>query len=224
MKKLFVFLTVLLVLFVGVGPVLDRVVFPEAEPSAEYYPAEGQTFRSETEGFTQRIIKRDAGLMWVELTLDPHAEGPPPHVHTGFAELFRVAEGSISLFIDGEVVKLEAGEERLVPPNTIHRPFNPNDVKAVVAGPLRPQYAMPEKFGVFLTQAYGYFDESPRNSQPPGALFQMSRFSPRYDSWLGGPPVSLQRALFWILGPIARAVGYRSYYPRFAPPKPHEDG
>ena len=67
---------------------LDSVVFPEEEPGAVYYPMEGHTFRSELEGFTQRIVKRDEGLLWVELTLDPHAEGPPAHVHTSFAERF----------------------------------------------------------------------------------------------------------------------------------------
>lgn len=217
MKKLGAFSCILLVAFAGIGPLLDHAVFPEKEPGEEYYPPEGYTFRSELEGFTQRVVKREKGLMWVELTLDPHAEGPPPHVHTSFAERFRVSEGAISLLLGEEVVRVGLGEETLVPPGTVHKPFNPNDVKAVVSAPLSQEYAMPEKFGVFLLQAYGYFDESPSNNQPPRTLLQMSRFSPTYDSWLGGPPVNLQRALFWVLGPVARALGYRSYYERFAP-------
>ena len=59
-------------------------------------------------------------------------------------------------------------------------------------GPLTPDYALPRDFGVFLTQAYGFFDESPANGRLPRSLLQMSRFSPRYDSWIGGPPVFLQ--------------------------------
>ena len=70
---------------------------------------------------------------------------------------------------------------------------------------------------MFLTQVYGFFDESPANGRLPRALLQMSRFAPRYDSWLGGPPVLLQRGLFWTVAPIARVLGYRSSYPRFAP-------
>ena len=217
MKKFVRLLGALLVVFVGVGPVLDSVVFPEEEPGAVYYPMEGHTFRSELEGFTQRIVKRDEGLLWVELTLDPHAEGPPAHVHTSFAERFHVSEGAISLLLDEEVVLIRTGEESLVLPGTVHKPFNPNDVKAVVSGPLTREYAMPDKFGVFLVQAYGYFDESPSNNQPPRALLQMSLFSRTYDSWLGGPPVILQRVLFWVIRPVARLLGYRSYYERFAP-------
>ena len=49
------------------------------------------------------------------------------------------------------------------------------------------------------------------------ALLQMSRFSPRYDSGIAGPPVALQKVFYWTIGPIARLLGYRSRYPRFAP-------
>ena len=45
----------------------------------------------------------------------------------------------------------------------------------------------------------------------------MSRFSPAYDSWLAIPPVPLQRLLFHAIGPTARLLGYRTYYPRFKP-------
>ena len=84
-------------------------------------------------------------------------------------------------------------------------------------GPLTPDYALPRDFGVFLTQAYGFFDESPANGRLPRSLLQMSRFSPRYDSWIGGPPVFLQRGLYWMISPIARGLGYRSYYERYSP-------
>ncbi|MCZ6485959.1 MAG: hypothetical protein O6826_09700, partial [Acidobacteria bacterium] len=122
-----------------------------------------------------------------------------------------------AVFVDGEVVHLHPGEELLVAPGVVHQPFNPTEEEAVVLGPLTPEYALPERFGIFLSQAYGFFDAAPENGVLPRALLQMSRFSPAYDSWLGGPPVALQRALYWVLGPIARLLGYRSYYPRYAP-------
>jgi mannose-6-phosphate isomerase-like protein (cupin superfamily) len=204
------------VLFV-VGPLLDRVVFPVPEPGLEYVPQAGQVFHSESEGFTQRIIRRESGLIWSELTLHPRAPGPPPHVHTGFAERFRVARGTVAVRVGAEVVRLSAGDEYLVAPGRVHQPFNPTDEEAIVAGPLTPEYALPERFGIFLSQAYGFFDAAPENRVAPRALLQMSRFSPAYDSWLGGPPVGLQRATFWVIGPIARLLGYRTYYPEYVP-------
>ena len=32
-----------------------------------------------------------------------------------------------------------------------------------------------------------------------------------------GPPVFLQRGLYWMLSPIARVLGYQSYYERYSP-------
>ena len=87
----------------------------------------------------------------------------------------------------------------------------------VVSGPLEPEYALPEQFAVFLTQAYGFFDESPSNNRPPKALLQMSRFSPKYDVWLASPPVPAQKALFFIIRPAARLFGYRTHYEKYMP-------
>jgi mannose-6-phosphate isomerase-like protein (cupin superfamily) len=200
-----------------VGPLLDRVVFPEPEPGLELVPRVGQVFHSASEGFTQRIIRREQGLIWSELTMEPHAPGPPPHVHTTFSERFRVERGTVSVRHGEEVVQLHKGEEFLVAPGVVHKPFNQTDQVAVVSSPLTPEYALPEQFGIFLSQAYGFFDATPDNGHPPRALLQMSRFSPAYDSWLGGPPVVLQRIVYWLIGPIARLLGYRTYYAEYAP-------
>jgi len=37
-----------------------------------------------------------------------------------------------------------------------------------------------------------------------------------WDMYLAGPPVTLQRALFAALGPLARLRGYRASYQRFS--------
>ena len=206
-----------IVVVVLVAPLLDRLVFPEPDLPPSAYPTVGQVFHSETEGFTQRVVKIDDEHIWSELTLHPNAPGPPAHVHTTFAERFIVAKGEVSMELNGEIKVLRAGEEFLVEPGVAHRPFNASDREAIVRGPTTAAYALPRDFGVFLTQVYGFFDESPANARPPRVVLQMSRFTPRYDSWIGGPPVLLQRGLFWIVGPFARVLGYRSYYERFAP-------
>lgn len=191
MKRLLWKILAAAIAYVLIGAMLDRVIFPEAEPGPEYYPQEGQVFFSKTEGFRQTILKREGGLAWVELALESRAPGPPEHIHTTFAENFIVAEGTLSLLVNGEKKILRAGESLLVTPGTRHKPFNETDSPVIVKGPLTPEYAMPDRFTVFLTQAYGFFDESESNGRPPKALLQMSRFSPKYDVWLAGPPVPL---------------------------------
>ena len=204
--------------YILIGALFDRVIFPEAQPTPDFYPREGQVFVSEREGFRQTILKREGGLVWLELVLEPHAPGPPEHIHTSLPENFIVAEGTLSLLVNGENKLLRPGESFLVTPGTPHKPFNETDSRVVVRGPLTPEYAIPELFTVFLTQAYGFFDESESNNQLPKALFQMSRFSPRYELWLARPPVLAQRVVFFVIGPTARLLGYRSYYERYKPP------
>ncbi len=218
-KKLFLGILVFVLMYVLVGALLDKVIFPEAEPASDYYPREGQVFVSKSEGFHQTVLKRDNGLVWLELVLEPHAPGPPEHIHTSFPENFIVTEGTLSLLVNGEKKLLRPGESLLVNPGTPHKPFNETDAPVVVKGPLTPEYALPERFTVFLTQAYGFFDESESNRQPPKALLQMSRFSPKYELWLASPPVPLQKALYFVISPTARLLGYRTHYEKYKPGK-----
>lgn len=222
MKKLLLGIIGFIAAYVLIGALLDRVVFPEAEPAPEYYPREGQTFVSKSEGFRQTILKRENGLIWLGLTLEPNAAGPPEHIHTTFPENFIVAEGTLSLLVNGEKKTLRPGESLLIPPGTPHKPFNETAEPVVVSGPLTPEYGIPEQFSVFLTQAYAYFDESEANSRPPKVLLQMSRFSPKYDTWLASPPVFVQKSLFFAIAPTARALGYRTYYEKYMPAKSAE--
>jgi hypothetical protein len=138
-------------------------------------------------------------------------------VHTTFAEDFVVAEGVLSLRVGTEIKVLHAGEEFRVPPGMVHQPFNATDEEVVVRGPLTPEYALPRDFVLFLSQVYGFIDESPGHRVPPAILFQMSIFAPRYDSWMASPSLAVQRAQNVLLRPIARLLGYRSYYTRFTP-------
>jgi quercetin dioxygenase-like cupin family protein len=219
MKKLLLGFLGFVLAYVLIGALFDKIIFPEAEPDSDYYPREGQVFVSKTEGFHQTILKRDNGLVWLELMLEPYAPGPPEHIHTSLPENFIVTEGTLSLLVNGEKKFLRPGESLLVNPGTPHKPFNETDSRVVIKPPLTPEYALSEQFTVFLTQAYGFFDESESNSQPPKALLQMSRFSPKYELWLASPPVTLQKAFYFVIGPTARLLGYRTHYEKYKPDK-----
>ena len=190
---------------------------PEPHAPDSYYPKVGQFIHSRSEGFSSRIIRIDGDYTWLELTLAPHAPGPPPHVHTTFAEHFVVAKGMLSLRVDHQVRVLRAGEHFRVEPGVVHQPYNATDEEVVVRGPITPEYALPRDFVLFLSQVYGFMNESPAHGKPPAILFQASIFSPRYDSWLATPSLRAQRVQFRLLRPVARLLGYRSYYERFVP-------
>ena len=218
MRKLSFALLSAAALYLVAGNLLDSVIFPEEEPAASFYPPVGYQFGSKSEGFRQTILKIDNGLFWTKTELAPHAAGPE-HVHTAFAERWAVSEGTLSLLVNGQKRIVRAGETLLVPPGTPRKPFNETSSLVVVRGPLVSENAMPTAFSVFLTQAYGFFDESPSNARPPKALLPLSRFSAKYDAWLAGVPIFVQRAMFFAIRPAARLFGYRTHYEKYRPGK-----
>jgi hypothetical protein len=126
-----------------------------------------------------------------------------------------VVKGTLSLRVGQDIKELHAGAEFRVAPGIIHQPFNSTDEEVVVRGPLTPEYALPRDFVLFLSQVYGFMDESPAHARPPAVLLQMSIFTPRYDAWAATPSLGWQRIQYGLLRPIAHAFGYRSYYARF---------
>jgi mannose-6-phosphate isomerase-like protein (cupin superfamily) len=196
--------------------IMDRAR-PEPPVPESYYPVVGQVLHSKAEGFSSRVIKTDSENTWLELTMAPHAAGPPVHIHTTFAEDFAVARGTLSLRVGGEIVLVGPGEHYRVPTGVPHQPFNATDDEVIVRGPLTPQYALPRGFVLFLSQMYGFMDEAPAHKRPPALIFQISLLGPKYDSWLAAPPVALQRFQYALIRPIARLLGYQTCYARYAP-------
>lgn len=190
---------------------------PEPPASDSYYPRVGDVLHSTSEGFTSKVVATDKNQTWLQLRAQPHAAGPPAHVHTTFSETFLVSKGVLSLRVGDEVKVLRPGEEFTVFPGIIHKPFNETDEDVIVVGPITPKYGLPRDFALFLAQVYGYMDESPRNAKLARLLLQMSLFSSRYDTWIAGPPLWVQRLVYAVLRPVARMMGHRSYYERFTP-------
>lgn len=57
----------------------------------------------------------------------PHVQGPPPHLHNSFKESFLIIEGEMEFFVDGEIMKIGAGESVDIPPKTLHTFGNKSD-------------------------------------------------------------------------------------------------
>ena len=55
-----------------------------------------------------------------EITMAPGAQGPPKHFHPRQDESWKVLEGALSVFVDGEWHTLREGESMSVPRNVVH--------------------------------------------------------------------------------------------------------
>lgn len=56
-------------------------------------------------------------------------QGPPPHFHKGFHEVFVVLEGELDFLIDGQPRKLKAGDTVNLTPETVHTFSNNADAE-----------------------------------------------------------------------------------------------
>lgn len=57
----------------------------------------------------------------------PKVQGPPPHLHHSFKEVFLVVEGEMEFVSNGETKTVTAGESLDIPPKSIHTFRNKSD-------------------------------------------------------------------------------------------------
>ena len=81
---------------------------------------EGQLFEA-PDGNTLRLVRITADLLEMEATYSGEGALPPPHFHPTQDERFEVLEGAVTVVVDGESRRHEAGEAFEVPAGTVHQ-------------------------------------------------------------------------------------------------------
>lgn len=213
-KKILKIISLALLAYLGIGYFLHLVVFPEYKPDISNYFKPGDEFNSKAEGLRQTVIKQENGKVYCRIEVEPHAEGPPLHIHTKFDEIFIGGDHPLNILVGKEEKILSPGEKMLIPMGTPHKPYNKSDSTVMLT--MTENAAFPEEFAVYLSQVYGFIDESEDNMKPPTIIFQMAMFTQYFDSYIGeGPPVIVQKSLYFLLVPLARSLGYKSYYQKY---------
>ncbi|MBO9155365.1 cupin domain-containing protein [Chitinophaga sp. GCM10012297] len=197
------------------GNLLHRIIFPEKKPAVSKCFKPGQELYSKTEGFRQTVVKQENGYVHCTLQIAPFAAGPPVHIHTGFDEIFQIENGELTVWVNGEIKKLQPGETLRIPKGTPHKPYNETADTIRIKGAI----AFPEKFAFCLVQVYAVMDSQPGFERSSKAILQMPLFQANgFDSYLAdGPPVFLQKTMGFVIAPLARLLGYRSYYRKYDP-------
>jgi quercetin dioxygenase-like cupin family protein len=213
MKKALIYSMIVLGGYLVLGYFLHLLVFPEAKPDLTGYFEPGDVFYSKEEGVHQTIVKHEEGIVYSNLVVEPFAMGPPKHIHTKFDEFFEVMNGELTIWLDGETRTLRPGEVLHVPKGMPHGFYNetPDTIY------FRESFPFPEKFAFTLSQAYALMDNDPDFGKMPKTLFMIVPLQVNgLDSYIvEGPPVFVQKALGFLLTPLSRIMGYRSYYPEY---------
>jgi mannose-6-phosphate isomerase-like protein (cupin superfamily) len=206
--------TIALYIFLGllIYFILGGIIFNHIIPSkCSYELKEGMIIESKEEGFIQKIIKIEQQNIFIQLTMQPMAAGPPMHIHETFDEYFVVKSGIAGIIVNGKKQYLKAGESILINKGTPHKIFNETQETVVIEDAEFSKPTMSYDFACGLTQLYPAMDKiSDINS--PKVLLQLAAQGNQFDTWLADVPLPAQKTIRWLLGPTARMLGYGNVY------------
>ena len=140
------------------------------------------------------------------------APGPVEHLHLRQAERLTVVSGSMLVRVGGQERRLIAGEAVDIPPGVPHRWRNVGTDELHVLTDFRPALDLER----FFELIFGLARDGKTDATGTPRFLQIAAMSPAYGIYLPAPPLPLQRALFALLGPIARLRGYRPWYPAYS--------
>jgi quercetin dioxygenase-like cupin family protein len=109
---------------------------------------EGQLMEA-PDGNTLRLVRITAELLEMEATYSGEGAMPPPHFHPSQDERFEVLEGAVTVVVDGESRRHEAGEAFDVPAGTVHQMGG--DGQARVRWEVRPALRTADLFEALYT-------------------------------------------------------------------------
>jgi quercetin dioxygenase-like cupin family protein len=141
-------------------------------------PNEGKTYG--VVGHKYRLLvtgDQTGGEYAVFEALVPPGEGPPPHLHVNDDEIFYVADGEITLVVEGQEIEAGAGSFAAVPRGTVHTFKNDGEATARLVVTIKP--AGLDKF----FQEIGVPITDPTADAPPATVEHIQRViaaAPKY--------------------------------------------
>ncbi len=133
---------------------------------------------------------------------------PPEHIHPRQQEHFEVISGSLGVRIAGREQVLRAGENVAVPPGTPHTIWNAGGGETHLRVAFQPAL----QTEAFFETMFALARDGKTDGQGKPSLLQFAAGASEYGMYVTRPSIALQKALFAVLGPLARLLGYRPQY------------
>lgn len=203
-QKIIIYILGFLILYLVGGGILSNHVFPPKPIDYSAYFEKRQHFASKEEGMQLSIKKLDEKKVYLKVSLEPYAAGPPEHIHQEFDEFFAVEKGTLSLLINGQKRTLKTGESILIPKGTPHKPFNETDQMVILNDSTDSHPTMPSHFAYGLSQLYPVMDQ--HGAKSPKVLLKLASLGQNFDTWVADVPIFAQKAIRWLLGPTVRII------------------
>lgn len=145
-------------------------------------------------------------LLRLETVNPPGGVAEPVHVHPRQVSCAEVRSGTLRFVVAGRERLLRAGDALTIAAGAPHTFVNDGDEEAVAVQEFRPALRTAEFFTTYFDLAQrGELDEHGRPS-----VLRFAVLGPAFadEIRLARPPWPVQRAVFALLGPVARRRGY----------------
>jgi mannose-6-phosphate isomerase-like protein (cupin superfamily) len=130
---------------------------------------------------------------------------PPEHVHPRQQERFEVLSGSLGVRISGREQVLRVGESVVVPAGKPHTIWNAGEDETHLLVGFQPAL----QTEAFFETMFALARDGKTDGQGKPSVMQFAAGASTYDMYPTRPAIALQKAVFAVLGPLARALGYR---------------
>ena len=164
-------------------------------------PRTGQRMR-----FLLTAADTEGELLRIETVNPPTGRAEPMHVHPHQETRAEIVTGTLTFVVAGKERRLGPGEEITIPAGTPHCFVNDGETDAVAIQEARPALRTAEFFETYFALAErGELDEDGKPS-----VLRFAALGPEFadEIRLTSPPWAVQRAVFALLGPVARLRGY----------------
>jgi quercetin dioxygenase-like cupin family protein len=180
----------------------------------------GEVYENRVQG--DRFFVREGGedtggeRLVGDLYIRPGGAIAGKHVHSYITEWFEVLAGTVGFHVDGRDELARVGEKVEVPPGAVHAWWNAGEDEAHVLVEIRPA----ERFELMIQNLYGLANDGKSNAKGVPRLLPLALFARefRLEGEFIRPPRLVQRLVFAVLAPLARARGYRAVNPQYLGP------
>lgn len=180
----------------------------------------GEIYENRVQG--DRIVVREGSedtggeRLVGDLYIRPGGAVAGKHVHGYITERFEVVSGEVRLHVGGRDRRAQPGETVEVPPGVVHDWWNFGDDEAHVIIDVRPA----ERFELMIQHLFGLANDGKTDARGVPKPLPLSLFAREFrrEGEFVRPPRIVQRVLFALLAPIARARGYQAINPDYLGP------
>jgi len=180
-------------------------------------PTKGQISRNPTNGdsyeFLETAKDTHGKRVTLKATINSKGQLVPKHLHVFQDETFEVVSGELTVWSDGQIRTLTAGEKITLSKNIPHNHYNVQDTPLCYIQTVEPAL----DFDYLIENLVGLAADGKSKNGKYGLIQELVTL--RYldsKSYLADIPIGLQKVLMNTIAPIGRLFGYRAIYKKYS--------